>query len=79
MRSDNFFKNVSMGIVSRLLNQLLGFVVRTVFIYSLSKEFLGINGLFSSVFAFLNLTELGLGSAIVFALYKPLAQGDREN
>lgn len=78
MRSDNFFKNVSMGIVSRLLNQLLGFVVRTVFIYSLSKEFLGINGLFSSVFAFLNLTELGLGSAIVFALYKPLAQGDRE-
>lgn len=76
MRSTNVFKNISIGIMSRTLTQILGFVVRTIFVYSLPTDFLGINGLFTSIFAFLNLSELGLSSAIVYALYKPLAQKD---
>lgn len=76
MRSTNLAKNVSAGLVSRLVGAVLNFIVRTVFIYSLPQEFLGISGLFTSIFAFLNLSELGLGSAIIYALYKPLAERD---
>lgn len=76
MRSTNLAKNVSAGLISRLISVALNFIARTIFIYSLPQDFLGINGLFTSIFAFLNLSELGLGSAIIYALYKPLAEKD---
>ena len=78
MRTIYFIRNALAGIAGKLLGQLLGFIVRTVFIHTLCQEFLGINGLFTSVLAFLNLSELGLGSAIVFALYEPLANDRRD-
>lgn len=49
-----------------------------VFVKTLPIEYLGINGLFSNVLAILSLAELGIGSAIVYSLYKPLAYGDKE-
>lgn len=57
---------------------LLQFVLRTALIYIMGAEYLGLNGLFSNIFAFLNLAELGIGSAIVFSMYKPIAEGDTE-
>lgn len=54
------------------------FIVQTVFIYRLSEEFLGASGLFTSVLGILNIAELGIGSAISFALYKPLAEHDKD-
>jgi len=57
---------------------LLKFVVRIVFVRYLSIEYLGINGLFSNILAVLSLAELGVGPAIVYSLYKPLALGDKE-
>jgi len=54
----------------------LGFVVRTVFIHTLTETYLGINGLLSSVFSVLNLANLGIDGAIVFALYKPVAENN---
>ena len=44
----------------------------------MGAEYLGLNGLFSNIFAFLNLAELGVGSAIVFSMYKPIAENDIE-
>ena len=41
-------------------------------------EYLGVNGLFSNILAVLCLTEIGIGPAIVYSLYKPLALGDKE-
>lgn len=76
MRSEYLAKNISMGFISKLLGLGVNFIVRTVFILLLPKEFLGINGLFTSIFSVLNLSELGLGSAIVYAMYKPLADKD---
>lgn len=64
------------GIGGQLLNEALRFVTRTVFIYTLGKVFLGINGLFSEIMTMLALTELGFGTAIIYRLYKPLAEGD---
>lgn len=56
----------------------LSFVVRTVFIHQLGNEYLGINGLFSNILYLLSFAELGLGTAITFALYKPLADDDKK-
>lgn len=61
-----------------ILNTILGFICRMVFVQCLSADYLGINGLFSNILTMLSLAELGVGSAIVFALYKPLAENDEE-
>lgn len=78
MRSINVFRNVTTGVAKQLFIELLRFAVRTVFIYTLSKAYLGISGLFSNILNILSITELGFGAAIVFALYKPLADKDVE-
>ena len=79
MRTLNSAKNMMSGIVFQILYALLGFVVRTVFIYTLGEEYLGINGLLGSIFTVLNLANLGLDSAIIYALYKPMAEGDLDH
>lgn len=54
------------------------FASRTVFIYVLGKDYLGLNGLFTNILTLLALSELGIGVAISFYLYKPLAIDDKE-
>jgi len=55
---------------------LLSFVTRSVFIKYLSIDYLGVNGLFTNILTILSLAELGFGSAIIYSLYKPLAEND---
>lgn len=57
---------------------LIQFVSRTVFIHYLGKDFLGINGLYSSILGVLSFAELGIGTAMNFSLYKPVAEGNIE-
>ena len=57
---------------------LLQFISRTVFIHYLGEGYLGINGLFSNVLGVLSFAELGIGTAINFSLYKPVAEHDTE-
>ena len=64
------------GIGGQLINEALRFITRTVFIYTLGKVFLGVNGLFSEIMTMLALTELGFGTAIIYRLYKPIAHQD---
>ncbi len=70
--------NILTGIGGYFLNTILGFVCRMVFVQCLSADYLGVNGLFTNIITMLSLTELGIGSAIGYALYKPLAQNDEE-
>ena len=77
-RTKNSAFNIASNVSIRLLTLVLSFVSRTVFIYTLGAEYLGLNGLFTNVLAFLSLSELGLGTAISFLLYKPLATEDKE-
>lgn len=76
MRSLNSLRNISYGVGGQLLSNILSFVNRTVFIYTIGISYLGITGLFSNIFSLLSLAELGVGSAISYSLYKPLAEHD---
>lgn len=57
---------------------LLPFFIRTIFIYTIGLEYLGLNSLFTSVLQMLSLAELGFGTAVVYSLYKPLAEKDTD-
>ena len=50
--------NVLTGTVGEALQLILQFVCRTIFIYTLAEEYLGINGLFENILKILSLTEL---------------------
>lgn len=76
MRLEHSIKNSATVLISQLVSMALGFATRTVFIYTLTQEYLGLNGLFTSFLSLLSLSELGIGSAITYALYKPLATKD---
>lgn len=66
------------SVAIKVLTLILSFVSRTVFIYILGAQYLGLNGLFTNILSFLALSELGLGSAIAFLLYKPIAENNVE-
>lgn len=77
-RIKNTTKNMAWSTISSIVTALLGFISRTVFISILGTKYLGVNGLFTNVLSMLSLTELGIGVAINFSLYKPLAENDTE-
>lgn len=77
-RSHNSIKNSLFGLLNRLIFMLFPFVIRTVIIYKLGNEYVGLNSLFTSILNILNLTELGFGSAMVFYLYKPINDNNYE-
>jgi O-antigen/teichoic acid export membrane protein len=70
--------NMGVGFAGYFVNTIMGFVCRMVFVRCLATEYLGISGLFSNVLSMLSLAELGIGTAIIYALYKPLAENDEE-
>lgn len=65
-----------MGIINQMVSNIAAFIYRTVFIYWLSVEYLGINGLFTNIIQIFSLAELGIGSVIIFRLYKPIKEDD---
>lgn len=77
-RTEYSARNAAVAICSRILAILGGFISRIVFTHALSQEYVGINGLFNDILNVLALSELGVGTAITFALYKPIAEGDVE-
>ena len=76
-RTKNVTVNSMVSLLCQVLNLLLNFLTRTIFIKILGAEYLGVNGLFSNILTILSFAELGIGNAIVFNLYKPLAQDDK--
>jgi len=72
----NAKRNMMAGILNRGLMMLFPFLNRTLFLWLLGPEYLGLNGLFGSVLGVLSLAELGFGSAVVCSMYRPIAEGD---
>ena len=78
MRIEQSTKNICTSLVSQVILTLLGFVSRKIFLDNLGVEYLGVNGLLTNVLSMLGLIEGGIGLSIVYNLYKPLAEDDKE-
>ena len=77
-RTEYSILNILTGLGGYAVNTIVGFACRIVFVRCLTEDYLGINGLFTNILSMLSLAELGIGSAIVYALYKPLAEDDQD-
>ena len=77
-RTANSIKNIKYALIGQMLALLVTFVSRIVFVTVLSAEYLGINGLFTNILSILSLAELGIGTAIVYSMYKPIAENNVE-
>jgi len=72
----NSVRNIGYRLSSQVITILLRFVERSIFIHVLGVEYLGINGLFSQILQVLSMADLGFGTAMVYSMYKPLAEKD---
>ena len=77
-RTEYSARNTTVAMLARVVAILLGFGTRVIFTRTLSEEYVGINGLFTDILNVLALSELGVGTAITYALYKPIAEKDIE-
>lgn len=77
-RSEMVAKNVLWGYGNMLLTTALKFFCRWAFIRAIGETYLGINGLYTSILGVLSLTELGIGTAMNFSLYRPVAEQNIE-
>lgn len=77
-RTEYSIINMAASLGGYALNILLSFVCRIVFVHHLNAEYLGINGLFSNILSMLSLAELGVGTAMIYALYRPVAEDDQK-
>lgn len=73
-RTKNSIRNIGAGFINRIVLLVFPFIIRTVIIYVLGEEYLGLSSLFTSVFSLLNLSELGFGSALVYSMYRPIEE-----
>lgn len=77
-RTENSIKNIKYALIGQMLALVITFVSRMIFVNVLSAEYLGINGLFTNILSILSLAEMGIGTAIVYSMYKPIAENDVE-
>lgn len=75
-RIDNAVKNVLSGSVLKIYQMVIPFIIRTIMIYTIGMEYLGLSSLFTSVLQVLNLAELGVGNAMIYSMYEPIAKND---
>ncbi len=77
-RTRRAFVNIIWGFIEKMITLICPFIIRTIMIYKLGNEYLGLNGLFTSILQVLSLAELGFGDAIVFSMYKPIIENDNK-
>lgn len=77
-RTKKTMLNTIAGFVTRIANLIARFMLQTVLIYVLGIQYVGVSGLFTSLLTILSLADLGIGSAIAYELYKPLAEKDKK-
>ena len=76
-RTKSSIKNLGVAMIGQFLGVGVNFIARIFFLRILGNEYLGINGLFTNILTVLSLAELGVGTAITYSLYKPLAEDDK--
>lgn len=78
MRTKHSLMNIFIGVFSQIVLVIMGFISRKIFIDNLGAGYLGINGLLTNVLSMLVLVEGGIAISIVYNLYKPLAENNKE-
>ena len=77
-KTKNAGRNIVWGILAKAVLLLMPFLIRSIVIYKLGSQYVGLGGLFTSILSVLSLAELGFAEATTFHMYKPLANGDDE-
>lgn len=72
----NAKRNIVFGVLNKAIMMLCPFIIRSIIVYSLNSEYLGLDSLFVSILTVLSLSEMGFSTAIVYHMYKPVAEGD---
>ena len=75
-RTKNAARNMKFGVLNKLYTILVPFLMRTVMLRVMGVEYLGLGGLFHSIMQTLNIAELGVNSAMVFTMYRAIAEDD---
>lgn len=75
-RTKNATRNIIFGVILKAYQIIIPFLMRTAMIYFMGVQYLGLNSLFTSILQVLNLAELGVGSAMIYSMYKPIAEDD---
>lgn len=75
-RTENSILNTTLSTGIYIVNTVIAFVSRMIFIRVLSDSYLGLNSLFSNIFSVLSIVELGVGNSIIYYLYKPVHEKD---
>ena len=77
-RTQRSIQNVRIALIYYFINLIISFISRKIFIEYLGTEILGLNTTVVNLLQFLNLAELGIGAAISYTLYQPLADNNRD-
>ena len=75
-RTKNSIRNITGAVMNKAVGIIFPFLIRTIIIYKMGTEYAGLSSLFTSILQILSLSELGVGSAIVYSMYKPVAAGN---
>lgn len=77
-RTKNATRNIVWGVINKVVTIFIPFFTRTAIIRVLGMQYAGIGNLFASILSVLSLAELGFGEALVYSMYKPLAENDQQ-
>ncbi|MBQ6589053.1 MAG: polysaccharide biosynthesis protein [Butyrivibrio sp.] len=77
-RVNSATRNIKFGYIGQIATALVSFILRKLFIIYLDETLLGVNSLYGNVLSILNMAELGIGTALNFSLYGPVARGETE-
>ncbi len=75
-RTKNSVKNATINVAAKILTMICAFVIRTIFLKYLGDQYTGVSTLFTDLLNILSFTELGIGTAVSFSLYKPIAENN---
>lgn len=77
-RTRKSFYNVITSVVTYAGMLVTAFAVQKALVETMGSDYNGINGLFSSIISMMSLADLGIGTAIIYHMYRPVAEKDRE-
>lgn len=77
-RLDNSIRNIKYSIFNAIVIAIIPMVTRTVFINCLGKNYLGIDAVFINIVNLLEIVNIGIGTAITYSVYQPIASGNVE-